>query len=79
MSWLKKHESKIDMQEMMEVYTKLGTPGVPHKALASMVGNWAAKVKSWCEPSNSPMESTGYSEQKMVLGDGSCSMSFPAR
>jgi hypothetical protein len=63
-----KHDNKMDMKAMMEVYTKLGTPGAPHKALASMVGSWTAKVKSWCEPGNSPMESTGNSDQKMVLG-----------
>ena len=63
-----KHESKMDMQAMMEVYTKLGTPGAPHQTLASMAGSWAAKVKSWCEPGKPPMESAGYSEQKIVLG-----------
>jgi hypothetical protein len=75
----KKHESKIDMQEMMEVYTKLGTPGVPHKALASMVGNWAAKVKSGVSPVTLPWNPQATPNRKWSLGDGSCSMSFPAR
>ena len=56
------------MQAMMDVYTKLGTPGAPHKVLASMVGSWITKIKSWTEPDKPPMESTGTSEQKMVLG-----------
>jgi len=36
-------ESKMDMQAMMDVYKKLGTPGAPHKMLASMVGSWKTK------------------------------------
>jgi hypothetical protein len=64
----KKQEGEMDMQAMMEVYTKLGTPGAPHKLLASLAGSWTAKVKSWCGPNKSPMESTGNSEQKMILG-----------
>jgi hypothetical protein len=63
-----KQEGKTDMQAMMEVYTKLGTPGPPHKLLASMAGSWTAKVKSWCEFEKGARESTGTSEQKMVLG-----------
>jgi hypothetical protein len=61
-------EGQMDMQAMMDVYKKLGTPGAPHKMLASMVGSWKTKVKSWCDPSTGPMESTGTSEQKMLLG-----------
>ena len=61
-------ESKMGMQAMMDVYKKLGTPGAPHKMLASMVGSWKTKVKSWCDPSTGPVESTGTSEHKMLLG-----------
>ena len=61
-------EGKMDMQAMMDVYKKLGTPGAPHKMLASMVGSWKTKVKSWCDPNTGPMESTGTSEHKMLLG-----------
>ena len=43
-----KQESKMDTEAMMEVYKKLGTPGVPHKMLASMAGSWTTKIKSWC-------------------------------
>ena len=56
------------MQAMMDLYKKLGTPGVPHKLLASTAGSWIAKVKSWMEPSKPPMESTGVCERKMLLG-----------
>ena len=61
-------ESKMDIQAMMEVYKKLGTPGAPHKVLASMAGSWITKTKSWMEPNKPPMESTGTCEQKMLLG-----------
>ena len=61
-------KSKMDMEAIMEVYGKLGTPGEPHRVLASMAGNWSAKVKSWLEPDKPPMESSGICEQKMVLG-----------
>ena len=64
----KKQENKMDMQAMMDVYTKLGTPGAPHKLLASMAGSWNTKTKSWMEPNQPPMESTGTCQQKMLLG-----------
>jgi hypothetical protein len=64
----KKQENKMDMQAMMDVYTKLGTPGAPHKALASMAGSWITTTKSWMEPNKPPLESKGVCEQKMLLG-----------
>ncbi|MGZ3579469.1 MAG: DUF1579 domain-containing protein [Syntrophales bacterium] len=63
----KKQEGKIDMQAMMDLYKKLGTPGAPHKLLSSMAGSWIAKVKSWTEPNKPPMEWTGVVERKMLL------------
>ena len=69
METTKRHqEGKMDTQAMMDVYKKLGTPGAPHKVLASMVGSWSTKIKSWMEPNKPPMESTGTCEQKMILG-----------
>lgn len=63
-----KQKGMMDTQAMMDVYKKLGTPGAPHKMLASMAGSWTTKIKSWCEPNKPPVESTGTCEQKMVLG-----------
>jgi hypothetical protein len=63
-----KQEDKTDMQATMEVYTKLGTPGPFHKVLTRMAGSWNTRIKSWSEPDKPPMESTGTSEQKMILG-----------
>lgn len=63
-----KPKGKMDMQEMMEVYKKLAKLGAPHKLLAGMAGSWNAKVKSWIGPDQPPMESSGASEHKMILG-----------
>jgi hypothetical protein len=64
----KKQEGKMDMQAAMEVYKKLAAPGAPHELLASMAGSWTARIKSWMGPDTPPMEWTGSSEQRMILG-----------
>ena len=71
-----KQKTKNDMQAMMDVYKKLATPGGPHKVLASMAGRWNTKIKTWMEPDKLPMESTGTSEQKMILGGGYLQQEF---
>ncbi len=63
-----KQEGKMDMRAMMEVYKKVGTPGVPHTVLAGLEGSWTTKTRSWMEPGTPPMESTGTCESKMLLG-----------
>lgn len=63
----KKPEKQMDMQAMMEAYSKLATPSEPHKQFASLAGSWSTKTKEWMEPGKPPMESTGSAEMKMVL------------
>jgi hypothetical protein len=63
----KKHDKKMDPQEMMEVWKKLGTPGEPHKLFASIAGSYMTHTKEWMEPGKPPMESDGTSESKMLL------------
>jgi len=64
----KRQETKTDdMQKMMEVYKKIGTPGAPHKLLANLSGSWTTKTKAWMDPNKPPMEGTGTCEQKMIL------------
>ena len=63
----KKAPSEADMKAMMEMYAKLGTPGEPHKQMASLAGTWTTKTKSWMDPSQPPMESSGTCEQKVLL------------
>jgi hypothetical protein len=62
-----KLETKIDMQKIMEIYKKVGTPGEPHKLLAKLEGSWTTRSKGWMEPGKPPVESSGTCEQKMVL------------
>jgi len=61
-------QEEMDVQAVMEIYRKLGTPGEPHKVLAAMQGNWNTANRFWTEPGKPPMENTGTCEQKMILG-----------
>jgi hypothetical protein len=63
----KKAEKSTDPKAMMDVYTKLATPGEQHKQLASLAGSWTTKTKEWMEPNKPPVESTGSAEMKMLL------------
>jgi len=51
----------------MEAYAKAGTPGAPHQAMAATAGSYDAKVKSWQEPGQPPMESTATATRAMAL------------
>lgn len=57
----------LGMQEIMEIYKKLGTPGEPHKVLAKLEGSWTTRSRSWMEPGKPPVESSGTCEQKLIL------------
>ncbi|MGH8549636.1 MAG: hypothetical protein ACRERU_13750 [Methylococcales bacterium] len=43
----KQAEQPMDPQAMMALYTKLATPGEPHKLFASLAGSWTTKTKEW--------------------------------
>lgn len=60
-------QGTMDMQAMMETYKKLATPGSPHRLIARMEGSWEARINSWMDPDQPPVESVGTCEQKMVL------------
>jgi hypothetical protein len=62
-----KQEGKMDMQAIMEIYKKVGTPGEPHKLLAKLEGSWTTRTRGWMEPDKPPTDSTGACEQKLVL------------
>jgi hypothetical protein len=51
----------------MEAYMKAGTPGAPHKALASTAGSYDLMIKSWHEPGGPAMEETGTAIRAMGL------------
>ncbi len=63
----KREDKKIDMQEIMEIYRKVGTPGAPHKLLAKLEGSWTTRTRGWMEPDKPPTESAGTCEQKLIL------------
>jgi Protein of unknown function (DUF1579) len=67
MAKAKNQKGKMDMQTMMKIYIKVGTPGAPHKRLAALAGNWITKTTAWMEPDKPPMESKGTCKQKMLL------------
>src|SRR4029453_12768710 len=56
-----------EQQAEMEAYTKAGTPGAEHKALAATAGSYDIKVRSWMEPGAPPMEETGTATRAMAL------------
>ena len=43
------------MEEMMKKAETAGKPGAAHQALAPLVGEWTAEVKSWMTPGEPPM------------------------
>ena len=51
----------------MEAYTKAGTPGAPHRTLASSAGSYDLKIKSWHEAGGTAMEDTGTAKRTMAL------------
>jgi hypothetical protein len=55
-------------KEMMDAFMKYATPGESHKALGDMAGKWKYKWVGWEEPNAKPMESTGTSTMKPILG-----------
>ncbi|MDD5461638.1 MAG: DUF1579 domain-containing protein [Methylococcales bacterium] len=63
----KKAAKPMDPKTMKELYTKLATPGEPHKLFASLAGSWTTKTKEWMEPGKPPVESTGSAEMKILL------------
>ena len=62
----KKRADEMEM-EMMVAHWKLHTHGASHRMLAGMAGSWNARIKIWSEPDKPSTESSGWSEQKMIL------------
>jgi Protein of unknown function (DUF1579) len=52
----------------MDAVMKAATPGEPHKQLATMAGTFDVKAKMWMQPGAPAQESTGTSENKMIMG-----------
>ena len=63
----KKPEMTPEQKAEMEAYMKAGTPGAAHQALASTVGTYDLKIKSWHEPGGPATEDTGTATRAMAL------------
>jgi hypothetical protein len=63
----------------MEALMKAATPGAPHKKLEPFVGTWDTKVKIWMKPDGPPMESTGASENRWILGNRFIEMRYEGK
>ena len=61
-------EKKVDDQEMMKKWMEYATPGKFHKELEYFVGKWNAVTKYWMKPGEKPMETTGTSVAKLIMG-----------
>ncbi len=57
-----------DTAAMMAAFEKAATPGENHKFLQAFVGTWSVTMKAFMEPGKPPVESTGTSEVKLILG-----------
>ncbi len=64
----KTSENQMDPQAIMDTYTRLATPGEPHKQMARMAGSWNTTTKAWMDPQKPPLVSKGSCEQAMLLG-----------
>jgi hypothetical protein len=60
-------EMTAEQKAEMEAYMKAGTPGAPHKTLASTAGTYDVKAKSWQAPGAPPTEEAGSATRSMAL------------
>ncbi len=65
-------DQKEDMEKMkaeyMAKWKEYSTPGVGHKVMDHLVGNWDYSLRYWSAPNTPPEESTGTNEVKWILG-----------
>jgi hypothetical protein len=65
-----KKKSLVEMASdaMDEAMAKAAVPGEYHGLLEQMAGNWTYTGKMWMQPGAPPMEVSGTSEMRMILG-----------
>ena len=56
-----------EQQAEMKAYEAAGTPGEPHRKLATMAGDYTVQVRSWPGPGAPPMEESGKATRSMAL------------
>src|SRR5579863_8554342 len=64
----KKEEGKPNEADMMAMMMQMAQPGDNHKLLAEGAGSWNYVVKFWMSPDSAPMESTGKTVARSVMG-----------
>ena len=57
-----------EQEAMMQAYIAAGTPGAPHAALATAVGEYDIAIRNWDAPGAEPTDSTGTATRRMILG-----------
>ena len=57
-----------EQDAMMQAYIAAGTPGAPHAALASAVGEYDLAIRNWDAPGAPATEETGTATRSMILG-----------
>lgn len=62
-----KHQMTPEQQAEMAAYTKAGTPGAEHAALAKQVGNYTISTTSWNAPGGEPNIDSGSATRTMIL------------
>ena len=56
-----------DQEALMQAYIAAGTPGAPHAALASAVGEYDLAIRNWDAPGAPATEETGTATRSMIL------------
>lgn len=68
-----KADQKEDMEKMkaeyMAKWQEYSTPGVGHKVMDRLVGNWDYDLRYWSAPNTPPEVSNGTNDVKWILGD----------
>lgn len=59
--------SAADAKAQMDAMVKAATPGDAHKKLGPMVGTFTASIKTWMQPGQPPLETSGVSENTWAL------------
>lgn len=62
-----KDASGAEEKAMMAAMARYGQPGEQHRWLQALVGSWTTQTRAWMGPGK-PVESTGSSEIKAILG-----------
>jgi hypothetical protein len=57
-----------DKDNPLGAYEKAGQPGPEHKLLEPLVGEWTYVAKMWLKPDAEPMEMSGTSVRKWIMG-----------